>query len=170
MDSQFNTNQQTALLGLSLVPSVLSLLSLEDCTLKLADMYHEDLPARDCTESELHCWWMKWQQEFHDNGESGLPSTPTSALRHATTIIFPNIKVLLSNLLTLPVTTCSAERSFSALKRIKTTARLTMGTERLTGLALLHIHRDISIEFSDILDEFARRHPRRLQVANILAD
>ena len=44
-----------------------------------------------------------------------------------------------------------------------------MGNERLSSLALLHVQRDIDINVEDIIDEFNRRHPRRLQLANILS-
>ena len=64
----------------------------------------------------------------------------------------------------------SRERSSSALKRIKTPLLLSMGTEQLAGLALLHIHRDIFLNTSDIIDEFAWRHPRKLQLSDIFAD
>ena len=88
---------------------------------------------------------------------------------HASTM-FPNVRALLTIICTLPVTSCSAERSFSAVKRLKTAVRSSMGTERLTGLALLHIHRNIHLEIPDIVEEFARRHPRRLKLSNILVD
>ena len=42
-----------------------------------------------------------------------------------------------------------------------------MSNERLTSL---HLHRDIDIDIPEILDEFARRHPRRMELTNILAD
>ena len=45
-----------------------------------------------------------------------------------------------------------------------------MGNERLTSLALLHLHRDIDVSVSDIVEEFSRRHPRRLHLADILAN
>ena len=45
-----------------------------------------------------------------------------------------------------------------------------MGNERLTSLALLHLHRDIDIDIPEVIDEFARRHPRRMELLNILAD
>ena len=35
-----------------------------------------------------------------------------------------------------------------------------MGNERLSGLALMHTHRDIPISINMVLDEFAHRHPR----------
>ena len=41
--------------------------------------------------------------------------------------------------------------------------------ERLSSLALPHLHRDIDIRLEDIVDEFARRHPRRLKLADILS-
>ena len=172
MESGFSTHQQNALLGLSLIPSIMASLSLEECTTKvsqLAEMYEEDLPSPECIEGELHCWWMKWQQELTEHGHVTLSSTPTQALCHATTM-FPNIWALASILCTFPVTNCLAERSFSAVKRMKTVLRSSMGTHRLNGLALLHIHCDISVYISDAIDEFAHRHPRRLQMANILVD
>ena len=69
-------------------------------------------------------------------------------------------------LCTLPVTSCSGERSFSGLKRIK---RSTMGNQHLSSLTPLHLHRDIHIKVEDIVDDCARRHPRRLKLANILS-
>ena len=151
---------------------MISSLSLEESTTKtteLAEMYESDLPSKDCMESELHCWWMKWQQELHDHGPESLPTTPTNALRYATTM-FPNIRALISIMCTLPVTSCLAERSFSAVKRLKTAQRSSMGTGRLTGLTLLHIHRDIPVHTDDIIDNFGRVHPRKLEMVNILVD
>ena len=42
-----------------------------------------------------------------------------------------------------------------------------MGNDKLTSLALLHIHTDIDVSVSDILEEFGRRHPCSLQLADI---
>ena len=172
MDSRFSCHQRTALFGLSVVPSIMLSLTREECTTKLrqfAEMYQDDLPSPDCIESELHCWWMKWQREVREHGQASLPTTPSQTLRHITTM-YPNIRVLVTILCTLPVTSCTAERSFSALKRIKTALRSSMGTDRLTGLALLHMHRDVPLDISEVIDEFARCHPRRLQMSNILTD
>ena len=64
------------------------------------------------------------------------------------------------------VTSCTAERSFSGLKRIKTALRSSMSNECLSSLALLHIHPDISVSIEEVLDEFSRRNPRRLQLTD----
>ena len=52
---------------------------------------------------------------------------------------------------------------------IKTALRSTMGNERLTSLALLHLHRDIEINIPQVIDEFARLYPRRMELHDILA-
>lgn len=118
LESRFCTHQQIVL-DLSLIPSIMEALSMEECNVKispLAKMYEEDLPSQDYLEGELYCWWMK--QELNQHGQASLLRTLTHTLRHVS--IFPNIQALLSILCTLPFTSCSAELSFSAVKRIKT--------------------------------------------------
>ncbi|KAL4092120.1 hypothetical protein QTP88_026680 [Uroleucon formosanum] len=62
---------------------------------------------------------------------------------------------------TIPSTTASAERSFSALKRIKTYCRSTQGQDRLSSLAILSIEKIIlddlkmNPEFYDNVDDAA---------------
>lgn len=62
----------------------------------------------------------------------------------------------------LPVTTASVERSFSTLKRIKTYLRNSTSENRLNGLALLNIHRDIDLDINLLIDVFANKKERRL--------
>ena len=50
--------------------------------------------------------------------------------------VFPAIKLLLGILATLPVSSATAERSFSTLRLIKSDLRATMGQARLDGLCL----------------------------------
>ncbi|XP_031335363.1 zinc finger MYM-type protein 1-like [Photinus pyralis] len=52
---------------------------------------------------------------------------------------FPNVETLLRIYHTIPISNASGERSFSALKRIKTYLRNSVGQERLSNLAILHI-------------------------------
>ena len=125
LQSTFGDHQRTVMLGLSIVPSLL--ISLEPTesisrVKELADLYESDLPSPECLESELHCWHTKWQQQFRDHGESSLPTSLMLTLRHVSSV-YPNITALIKILSTLPVTSCSAERSFSGLKRIKTPFR-----------------------------------------------
>ncbi|ESO00286.1 hypothetical protein HELRODRAFT_83212, partial [Helobdella robusta] len=44
--------------------------------------------------------------------------------------------------LTIPVTTCSSERSFSVLRRLKTYLRSTISQLRLNHLAILYCYKE----------------------------
>ena len=76
--------------------------------------------------------------------------------------IYLDVHQLFIYLVTLPVTTTSVERSFSALKRIKTYCRSTMTENRLNGLAAAFIHKKVDIEPDEILSKFVLKHPCRL--------
>ena len=69
----------------------------------------------------------------------------------------PEYNVAFKTLLTYYVSTCTVERSFSGMKRLQTPLRRTMTDERLSSLAILHIHRhkDV-IDIDGIITEFAR--------------
>ena len=54
--------------------------------------------------------------------------------------VFPNLFILLKIFLTVPVSSCEAERSFSALKRILTWLRSTMSQDRLSSLTLIQMN------------------------------
>ena len=56
--------------------------------------------------------------------------------------MLPEFAKALKILAVIPATSCSAERSFSSLRRLKTYLRNSMGQERLSSLALLHIERE----------------------------
>jgi hypothetical protein len=76
---------------------------------------------------------------------------------------YPNVTVAYQILLTVPVTVASAERNFSKLKLLKNYLRSTMSQERLNGLAMCSIEKDIldTIDFNTILNDFASRNARR---------
>lgn len=76
-----------------------------------------------------------------------------------------NLSIALRLFLTLPVSVASGERSFSAMKLIKNYMRSTMGQERLTGLALTSIDRDVrqSLDLEDIVIAFAENKTRKQQ-------
>ena len=53
--------------------------------------------------------------------------------------------------MTIPVTSCSAERSFSAMKIQKPRMGSMMSDERLNGLALMYIHKEIDIDVQAVI-------------------
>ena len=54
--------------------------------------------------------------------------------------LFCEVEKVLRLLLVLPVSSCEAERSFSALRRLNTYLRSTMTQKRLNSVAVLHVH------------------------------
>ena len=77
-----------------------------------------------------------------------------------------DVHKLLVLYLTIPVTTATAERSFSALRRIKTYLRNSMTQQMLNHCMLLHIHRqkldELDIDLSVIAKELIQRNERRI--------
>ena len=60
------------------------------------------------------------------------------------------------------------ERSISGLKRLKTYLRSTMAQTRLNGLALMHFNYGMPIDIEAVLSAFARQHPRRMTLLDVL--
>ena len=77
---------------------------------------------------------------------------------------FPNACIAYRILLTIPVTVASAKRSFSKLKLIKSYLRSTMSQERLNGLAMLSIEKDLleKLEYKDLINSFASQKARKI--------
>jgi len=76
--------------------------------------------------------------------------------------VYPNLYSLIQVALSIPVSSATCERSFSAMRRIKTWLRTSMHQERFTNLSLIHIKREISnnICTDNILDEFSKKDRR----------
>lgn len=122
----------------------------------LAETYAVDLQcSNDVAVAELQLWYRQLA------AVDKRPSCAVDAFVLCSGDILPCTKKLLQIMATLPVTSCSSERSFSTLRRLKTYLRSTMGTERLNGLALLNIHRDIHVSPEQIIERLCEK-PRRL--------
>ena len=69
-------------------------------------------------------------------------------------------------ILVMPATNATSERSFSAMRRLKSYLRSTMTQERLNHLMMLHIHKDLTdtLVLTDVANEFVSKCERRLQV------
>jgi hypothetical protein len=77
--------------------------------------------------------------------------------------MFPTLTQLIQIALTIPVNSCSCERSFSVLRRLHTWLRSTMGQGRLHQLSLLSIEREqlCKVSQSQVIDRFATMKARR---------
>ena len=72
----------------------------------------------------------------------------------ANAAFYPGIYVAEKTLLTYPVSACAAERSFSSMKRLKTSLRNRMTDDRLSSLPI-HKEKEINVVES-VLDQFAQ--------------
>ena len=115
------------------------------------------LPSPLTADAELELW------KHHvpcEQWESDLISTVKN-----TEQFFPNLHVISRVFLTMPVSTASVGQCFSALRRLKTYMKSTMSDDRLTGLALMHVHKGVKIDSEDILKKFDASGHRRIIVA-----
>ncbi len=64
------------------------------------------------------------------------------SMEHAVRLLFPQVLALLKLLLVCPVSSCECERSFSALRRLKTWLRTTMTQRRLNHISICHVHQE----------------------------
>ena len=112
----------------------------------------------------------KWKQHT----QSDLPKKLVDVLQTCDPITFPNIRVLLQPALTLPITLCESERSFSQLKLIKTSRRLTITADRLSGLSLMkinwgHCEKPQQFHMKELVQSFNQLHPRRMKLPFLLS-
>jgi hypothetical protein len=77
----------------------------------------------------------------------------SETLAELDSFLYSTIERMLLTLLTMPVSTAPSERSFSAMRRIKTYLRSTMKNERLSSIGILHIHRNKRVNIEGIIDE-----------------
>lgn len=77
---------------------------------------------------------------------------------------FPNVEIALRIYLSLMITNCSGERSFSTLKRIKNELRNTMGQERLNHLTLMNIEYNLlkEVDSESVISKFAHIKCRKV--------
>lgn len=78
--------------------------------------------------------------------------------------LFPEIMKLLQLLCVIPASSATAERSFSALKRVKTWLRSTMSPTRLNSVLLLHVHREQMPNIKSVMAEFIGLNDKRRRI------
>lgn len=130
---------------------------IKDCCSRLAKIYKKDI-----NENEL---FFECQQFKHyiSKDEQSFAEFYSILKRDHLESTFPNIEISLRIFLSMMVSNCTGERSFSKLKLIKNEHRSTMLQERLNCLSLMSIESDVllNIDFDDIIKEFSRKKARK---------
>jgi len=108
--------------------------------------------------AEFELWKCKWEREPNIG-----PRNVLQLLKGTSQNIDPTIHFLLNILVTLPVSIACTEQSFLILKLIKSWLRTTMSEDRLNGLALLYLHRDVELNIDTVIDIYANTRKHRLE-------
>ena len=77
--------------------------------------------------------------------------------------IFGQVETLVRLLLVVPASSAEAERSFSALRRLKTWLRASMTQTRLNSVAICHVHQKHldTVDLEEICESFIAVNARR---------
>ena len=139
---------------------------------KAVDIFKDDLPHAVMFNMEYDSWVRKWKE----CSSAIVPDNLIGALKECSVVAYPNVNALLILALTLPITSCESERSFSQLKLIKTARRTTMSESRLSSLALMKINRErcntllCEKNMKRLVQSFGQLHPRRMKLPFMLPD
>ena len=158
LNAQFSVMAVTASSLLGLVPAIVSTRDID-----IADalkMYSNDLPSPELVTQEIKHWKLRYENMPEDKR----PASVATAIKECDPMYFPNIRTLLQIACTLPVTSCECERSASTLRRLHNYMRASMGQERMTALALMHIHYNSDIDLNEVVNIYAQMHPRRMEL------
>jgi len=88
------------------------------------------------------------------------------SLSPAMRCMFSEVVTLAKLILVMPATNATSERTFSALRRVKTYLRSTMTQNRLNSLMILHVHKERTdaLDVHGVVGEFVSARDRRLAV------
>ena len=160
-----HSKQAASLQGL--LPSHITPMSSFDDLQEAITYYSADLPNPNIVDEELCRWKAKWLL----TPQQDRPDTLSNTLKECCPTTLPNIFTLLKIFATIPLSSCSCERSASALRRLRTYLRCTQTEERLTSLALIHMNYEtdnIIISVDNVCKLFCQKYPRRMEKANLL--
>ena len=128
-----------------------------DETSKLESLspYFDDQMSLSAVKAEYELWCERASTIDTD-------SEVLKVLEYCNATYYRTINHLLTVLATLPVTTASVERSFSTMKRVKTLPRSVMNDDRLSALAMISIHWDVTVDPDKVINIMAGKKSRRL--------
>ncbi|GMH44532.1 hypothetical protein BSKO_12484 [Bryopsis sp. KO-2023] len=166
LQSRFTILNGKAIQGFNLLPKNCEAIASVVLSADLISGFKDDLPTPRHLEVEIDRWQRKWRVVKEEGGV--LPSKVPDTLAQCNRMAYPSIHTILQILLIIPVTTASVERANSSLKFVNTALRSTMTNLRLNALLRLLIHREVDLNFDEIIDSYARSYPRRMKLGRPL--
>uniref|UniRef100_K7E066 52 kDa repressor of the inhibitor of the protein kinase-like n=1 Tax=Monodelphis domestica TaxID=13616 RepID=K7E066_MONDO len=147
-----------------LVPDRLPLLEGEGTEAELYDAFQGDIPDSDHFHEELQRWRARWTEVPRKDW----PRSLLAALQYLSPGCYPGIHTALSVLATMPIGGPSGEQSSQVLRRAKTWQRSPGKGSRLTGLALMDVHRDMEVDTDQVLGDLRALAKGALEVKPLL--
>lgn len=136
---------------------------------EFAKFYHKDVNAEELSMESLHL--REYLKSVHTNANEDITITELYHFLKEDHIedTFPNIEIAVRIFLSIMVTNCSGERSFSKLKKIKNELRSTMLQGRLNSLSLMAIENDLlrEIKFETLINDFANEKTRKVPLISV---
>lgn len=131
---------------------------------EFAEIYYEDVNEKELEIECLHLTEYLKIDQSENEGTNSILEIYHLLKENKIEDTFPNVEIALRIFLSMMVTNCSGERSFSKLKRIKNELRSTMLQERLNSLSLMSIECELleNIDFEDVINDFAQLKSRRV--------
>ena len=134
----------------------------------VSDAYDQYSDFLDCDKAAFQAEFERWQHASKDLGSGTGVFASNSYIEQTLTLcdktLYPALYTLFRIFGTIPVTSCTAERSFSKLRLLKTHHRSTMQEERLNGLAMLAIRKDIPLDYDAVIEEYSRKYDPRIKL------
>ena len=128
----------------------------------ILEEYEEDLINRDVVDQELLLWLRKWLAV----ASKDRPDILVKEIKKCDEERFLNLFVLLKMACTFLITSGECERSFSAMRRLKTWLRASMKTKRLGSVAIMDIHRQEEVDYKHVSKLFFQLHLRKINLTN----
>jgi len=129
---------------------------------KLSSFYHQDLDEHDLVSECEHLKHYITGSHL-EMFEPSMPKIYATIKNDKLESTFPTIEIALRIFLSMMVTNCTGERSFSKLKLIKNELRSCMTQKRLNSLSVMSIESEVleTLDFNNIIKDFADRKARK---------
>ena len=101
----------------------------------------------------------------NNNSDAKQIQSLQQTVSHGNEEFYPKISTISQLLLSLPIGSCSCERSFSSLRGLKTWSRTSMANARLNGLAVAYINKPKEIDSSSVLKRWDASGHRQVALA-----
>ena len=123
---------------------------IDDAIFNLVFSYPSDFDSAFCTEFQQFTTFISEQENLNTLEQypsrlnySDVQNMYTLVMRSGLDSGFPNVEVALRIYLSLMITNCSGERSFSYLKRVKNGIRSAMLQDGVSSLSLMYIENEL---------------------------